>query len=79
MKPISCNEVVDSSMCGKDHSRLVCNSGIAYCLSSQAQCELDHNSATLSYLQDVETVSGEARLFWDTGANRVLIDDEFAK
>ena len=31
--PVSCKEQIDGSQCGKDHSKLVCGSGLAYCTS----------------------------------------------
>ena len=32
---IDCKELINGVRCHKDHSRLVCNSGIAYCLSTK--------------------------------------------
>ena len=81
MKPFICTEQIDAVQCRKDHSRLVCNSGIAYCLSVSGVSNVDPSSdeSTISYLHDVKTETGEARVFWDTGSNRVLINDEFAE
>ena len=78
VKIISCSEVVSGIKCGRDHSRMVCNSGVAYCLSLHKQSDHD-DYPTISYLQDVQTSTGDIRVFWDTGANRALIDDKFAQ
>ena len=32
-----CKEVINGARCHKDHSRLVCNSGVAYCLTTKAE------------------------------------------
>ena len=31
-----CKERVDGNQCGLDHSRMVCGSGVAYCMSVKA-------------------------------------------
>ena len=59
MKVIDCIETVNSARCHKDHSRLVCNSGVAYCCAvksvslAAAAAEIDVFGATLHYLQDI--------------------------
>ena len=86
--PVSCKEKVDGNTCGLDHSRLVCGSGIAYCMSVSAADSsyesLDEGAPTISYLQDIPVVSNEnelvsARAVWDIGSNRVLINTSFAE
>ena len=78
---IDCKELINGVVCHKDHSRLVCNSGVAYCLSTKTDSiEKDIFQPTLHYLQDIKINSDSslARIFWDDGSNRVLIDNGFA-
>ena len=91
-QPISCREEIDGTLCGKDHSRLVCQSGIPYCTSLSVKAvsssnggasNIDEDMPTVPYLQDlVVQCNGSgfiARTYWDTGSNRVLINNDFAK
>ena len=89
---VTCKEKIDGSSCNKDHSKLVCGSGVAYCtnlaIRAKEQTEsgvdnIDEELPTIPYLQDI-TVQSEvgrnnARTFWDDGSNRVLINNEFAQ
>ena len=78
---IDCKELINGVRCHKDHSRLVCNSGVAYCLSTLTESSrIDVYQPTLHYLQDVSVNDDDqsARLLWDNGSNRVLISHEFA-
>ena len=82
-----CKERVDGNQCGLDHSRMVCGSGVAYCMSVKTGTwesgGIDENAPTLSYLQDIPVVAGgmdaSARTVWDGGSNRVLVNTEFAR
>lgn len=82
---VDCSELVNGSRCHKDHSRLVCNSGVAYCLAARSSGEssfadIDELQATLHYTQDIPVNKGEnARVLWDDGSNRVLVNNDFAK
>ena len=85
MPVVDCGELINGSRCHKDHSSLVCNSGIAYCLAARTHSsskigEIDVMEPTLPYCQDIivnkHTVS---RVFWDDGSSRVLINNDFAK
>ena len=78
---IDCKEIVNGSQCHRDHSRVVCNSGVAYCLMTKSDSpKVDILQPTLHYLQDIpvnnDTVA--SRVLWDDGSNRVLIDNNFA-
>ena len=88
MKVIDCTETVNGGRCHKDHSRLVCNSGVAYCCAvksvslsaTAAAAEIDVFGATLHYLQDIlVNKKVKARVFWDDGSNRVLVNNTFAR
>ena len=90
--PVSCKEQVDGAVCGNDHSRLVCQSGVPYCTSLSVGTEavggssisdVDENVATIPYLQDI-TVDfhgkrSTARSCWDNGSNRILVNNQFAE
>ena len=92
---ISCKEKIDGEVCGKDHSKLVCNSGVAYCTNllvktgssgssvTSGLAKLDEDVPTIPEIQDVTVESNDkrivARVHWDSGSNRVLINDTFAK
>ena len=81
MQAIDCKEVVNGSQCHRDHSRLVCNSGVAYCLSAKTGSgDVDLYQPTLHYLQDIHINNDveTARILWDNGSNRVLVDHSFA-
>ena len=90
VSPVSCKEHVDGSECGKDHSRLVCNSGIPYCTSlavkaagnSKSSPNINEGLPTLPYLQDLTIesngVRSSARVIWDNGSNRLLLNNKFA-
>ena len=86
---VSCKEQVDGSECGKDHSRLVCQSGVAYCTNlavktavNSESSRIDENIPTIPYLQDVTVESkgrrSNARAIWDNGSNRLLVNNDFA-
>ena len=83
-----CTETVGGVQCGLDHSKMVCGGGIAYINTVQTGNKssnfVDESVPTLSWLADVPVVTkggdrSEARTFWDTGSNRVLINNEYAK
>ena len=82
---IDCNEIINGVRCHKDHSRLVCNSGVAYCMAAKSTRDssvgdMDELQATLHYIQDIPVNRGqEARLLWDNGSNRVLVNNSFAQ
>ena len=78
---IDCKEVINGMQCHKDHSRLVCNSGVAYCLSTKTEpLDTELFQPTLHYLQDVPVNNDvdPARILWDDGSNRVLVCNAFA-
>ena len=69
-----------------DHSKLVCNSGVAYCLAAHSTLEGEGQSdvnvfeESLHYVQDIPINKGNiARVFWDNGSNRVLVNNHFAR
>ena len=73
MSVVDCKEMINGSQCHRDHSRLVCNSGLAYCLAARAasktgMADIDVMQATLSYCQDI-TVNrnSDSRVIWDNG------------
>ena len=83
---IDCKEIINGSQCHRDHSKLVCNSGVAYCLAAHTTLDgVGHSDInvledTLHYVQDIPINNGGlARVFWDNGSNRVLIHNEFAR
>ena len=88
---VSCKEQIDGSQCGRDHSKLVCQSGVAYCVNLTVSAgiadgsgisHVDEEVPTIPYVQDLTIKSNstycEARSFWDNGSNRMLINNEFA-
>ena len=77
-KVISCEEKINGSNCGLDHSKFVCGSGIAYVMAFKTKSGnnlnkqgalFDENAPTLSYQQDVpikiDGRKSSARFFWD--------------
>ena len=82
---VDCSEMVNGSRCHKDHSVLVCNSGVAYCLAARSSGgssfdDIDEMQATLHYTQDIPVNKGDkARTVWDDGSNRVLVNNDFAR
>ena len=55
---IDCKELVGGSKCGRDHSKLVCNSGVDYCMAAHSSSQVDFDDInvdepTLQYLQDI--------------------------
>ena len=89
MSVILCREKVNSVECKGDHSRMVCNSGVAYVnsllvkSSNQEQgllSSIEEYAPTLSYIMDIKMGNGNSsRVLFDGGSNRVLFDDAFAK
>ena len=85
MPVINCTESVNGSRCHGDHSRLVCNSGVAYCMAAHLSEEsiftkINELQCTIQYMQDIPITSGHVgRVLWDNGSNRVLVNNEFAK
>ena len=85
MPVVDCREMTNGSRCHKDHSRLVCNSGIAYCLAAMTSSsgligDIDVMQPTLPYCQDIlVNKKTNARAFWDDGSSRVLINNDFAR
>ena len=56
---VDCKQVVNGAVCHRDHSVLVCNSGVAYCMatkshSNQYESDIDIFPVTLHYLQDAK-------------------------
>ena len=78
-KVINCKEKINGSDCTRDHSRLICGSGVIYCLSVRSQENVDESIPTYPQMEDVQTENGVARLVYDNAAQRVLIDNEFAQ
>ena len=82
---VDCKEKINGSQCSRDHSRLVCNSGVAYCLAAKSSTDqeydgIDVHQATLHYMQDIiVNKKDSARSLWDDGSNRVLINNDFAR
>ena len=82
---VDCYETISESRCHRDHSKMVCNSGVAYCLASKSLSEnqfsdIDVFPVTLHYVQDIIVNRGEkGRTVWDDGSNRVLINNAFAR
>ena len=74
MPVVDCREMINGSRCHKDHSRLVCNSGIAYCLGARANSsgiigDIDVMQPTLPYGQDILVNNqSDSRVFWDDGS-----------
>ena len=85
MPVVDCKEMVGGVRCRRDHSRLVCNSGVAYCLAARTSSQnvfidIDEHQATLHYMQDISINKGASgRVLWDDGSNRVLVNNTFAK
>ena len=78
---IDCKEVINGMPCHKDHSRLVCNSGVAYCLFTKTEpFDTDLFQPTLHYLQDVPVNNdvNPARILWDHGSIRFLVCHAFS-
>ena len=82
---IDCKETVNGALCHRDHSVMVCNSGVAYCMAAKTKSvhsepDIDIFPVTLHYIQDIiVNRGGEGRVVWDDGSNRVLINNDFAK
>ena len=85
MAEIDCTETINGSRCHIDHSRLVCNSGVAYCMVARSTGysnfeDIDELQPTLHYMQDICVNSSKtARVLWDDGSNRVLVNNDFAR
>ena len=80
MKVISCKERINGNECKKDHSRLICGSGVMYCLSvSTLEDGVDELVPTVPLMDDIRVRDGTARTVYDGGSQRVLIDNQFAK
>ena len=80
MKVISYKERNNGSECGKDHSRLICGSGVIYCLSLRSSDDkLDECIPSFPQMDDAVIRNGTARIVYDGGSQRVLINDDFAK
>ena len=80
MKAVSCKEKVNGSDCGKDHSKLVCGSGVIYCLSVRSNSDsVDDPMPSFPMMDDIEVKHGTARTVYDSGSQRVLIDHDFAR
>ena len=78
-KVVSCKEKVNGVECTKDHSRLLCGSGIVYCLSVRSDDNIEELVPTFPLMEDVRVEHGTARLVYDNAAQRVLINNDFAK
>ena len=74
---------MDSQECRGDHSRMVCNSGVAYVNSMLAHTgdleTIGESVPTLSYQMDIKIDRDHsARVVFDGGSNGVLFDKSFA-
>ena len=79
MKVISCKEKINGNECRKDHSKLICGSGIMYCLSVCSYGDsVDELIPTVPLMDDIDVKNGTARTVYDNGSQRVLIDNSFA-
>ena len=80
MKVVSCKERINGNECKKDHSKLICGSGVVYCLSISSHDDgVDELVPTIPMMDDVKIKDGTARMVYDNGLQRVLIDNQFAK
>ena len=80
MKVVSCNEKVNGVECKKDHSKLICGSGVVYCLCVSSQDEgVDEMIPTVPLMDDIPVSNGTARTIYDGGSQRVLINNDFAR
>ena len=77
-KVVSCKEKVNGVDCSKDHSKLICGSGIVYCLSVRSDDNVEELVPTFPQMEDVQVENGIARLVYDNAAQRVLINNDFA-
>ena len=83
----SCRCPKDSSTCGGDHHTMVCKSGVVYCntvkVDKSEEKQSGQGEVTLLLLQDVKVRLGEksvqARGFFDSGSNQVLVRDGFGR
>ena len=79
MKVISCKEKVNGADCSKDHSKLICGSGVIYCLSIRSNDSIDESIPSFPQMDDIRLSDGSAaRTVYDGGSQRVLINDDFA-
>ena len=79
LKVTSCKEKINGHECKKDHSKLICGSGIMYCLSVCSFDEsVDELIPTVPLMDDIVVRNGTARTVYDGGSQRVLIDNTFA-
>ena len=65
--------------CAKDHSRLICGSGIVYCLSLRSDINVEDSIPNFPQMEDVRVEKGIARLVYDNAAQQVLINNDFAR
>ena len=89
VQPVSCREQVRGAPCGKDHSNLVCLSGVPYCTSLAVSTggadgvTINEDTSTIPYIQDLTVEyrgeQSDARAYWDGGSNRVLVNNEYAQ
>ena len=78
----SCRCPKNGSQCSGDYHTLVCKSGVVYCNTVKIQkSKKTEEDQTLLLLQDIKINNGaghvEARAFFDSGSNQVLIRDGF--
>ena len=64
-KAVSCKEKINGVDCAKDHSRLICGSGIIYCLSVRSEDNVDESVPSFPQMEDVRMENGVARLVYD--------------
>ena len=58
---------------------MICGSGIIYCLSVRSEDNVDESVPSFPQMEDVRMENGVARLVYDNAAQRVLIDNDFAR
>ena len=88
MKPNSCGFNLGTDTCQGDHSKLVHGTTNVYCAALSASGStvqrfscVKENQETIFFLQDipVRKTRSSARVMWDKGSNRVLINESYAK
>ena len=88
MKANSCGFILRSSSCQGDHSRLLHGTTNVYCAAvntcgsstGEFAC-VKEDLETVFFLQDIPVRKNKsaARVMWDKGSNRVLINESYAK
>ena len=69
MKVIQCKEKINGSDCNKDHSKLICGSGIVYCLCVRSgNDKIDESVPSFPQMDDAVVSNGTARIVYDGGS-----------